>query len=268
MTKKLIVISDWADDSLNRQELSISVQGYLNNPGFPVVSFVSSTPSTIHASFLATQVVEVEERLGRPLETVIFVDCDLHTESAESQLLIIRLKTGLYLIGPNAGYSFSGVKSKIDRAFNYPELIPDSKFRARDTSSRLIAHLLESMQDDLKLDEVHLDQIPQLQGFYIGHIDNFGNLKTTVTEELIKGIYSYGQRIPVRVNGKTHHLRYVEHLSKGQMGEFIIYPGSSGDKLNPNIEIAYYTDFSSKHMENAATIYEARPGMEMTIEGL
>ena len=40
------------------------------------VTFVSSTPSTIHTSFLISQIVENEERYGRPLETVLFENTD------------------------------------------------------------------------------------------------------------------------------------------------------------------------------------------------
>ena len=72
--KKLIVISDWVADGLRCQELRTIVEGYLNNPFHPYISFVASSHSSVHAGFLADQLAAVEERFGRPLETIIFVD--------------------------------------------------------------------------------------------------------------------------------------------------------------------------------------------------
>ena len=50
--KKLIVIADWANDSLTCQELRSTVAGYLKDPDKANISFVASIPSTIHTAFL------------------------------------------------------------------------------------------------------------------------------------------------------------------------------------------------------------------------
>ena len=114
--KKLIVVADWADDGLATQEVRTAIEGFLKNPtsiSAPNINIVPSSPSTIHTSFLIGQIVESEERYGRPLDTVIFQNTDPMQEHTEetggigSQLIIMRLKSGMYVLGPNAGYVFS-----------------------------------------------------------------------------------------------------------------------------------------------------------------
>ena len=82
--KKLIVLADWASDSLTCQEIKISVEGFLKNSKYANISFVSSTPSTIHTSFLINQIVEDVERYGQPLETVIFQNTDPRLHSTQT----------------------------------------------------------------------------------------------------------------------------------------------------------------------------------------
>ena len=78
--KKLIVVADYCDDSLTRQELCSVLGGYLKLPNKAPISFVSSTPSTIHTAFLLNQTVLTEERYGHPQETVFFVNTDPRLE--------------------------------------------------------------------------------------------------------------------------------------------------------------------------------------------
>lgn len=271
--KKLIVISDWADDSLSCQELRSATEGYLNNPEHPTISFVSSTPSTIHTTFLLTQIVEVEERLGRPLDTVVFVDTDAReqtehpiVESQGAELMIVRLKSGLYLVGPNAGYSFSLVKDRIDAAFHYPDVSKGSQFRSRDMYARILAHFLESMQDSLQLDEANLNLIPELQDYNVGHIDNFGNIKTTITEEHVKEKYRHNDIINIEIHGVKKRVRYIESMFAGEIGELVFYPGSSGTQTNRFMEIAVRRDFAEEHPTTGLDEFgNPKPGLQIVI---
>jgi S-adenosylmethionine hydrolase len=251
--KKLIVVSDWVDDSLTCAEFSSAVLGFLNESKTAQITFVSSTPSTIHTSFLINQIVEVEERFGRPLETVIFQNTDPRLQSKTkvekaqgAKFLVIRLKSGLYLCGPNAGYDFSMVKERIDEVFEYKDFDKGSQFRSRDLYSRVCAHLMEAMEDELDLEEVLVDVIPDLKGFYIGHIDNFGNIKTTITHEDLKGKVEYGEYIKIKIGKVVKKARYVDNLFGGEVGELVIYPGSSGRKDNPYLEISIWRHFDEE----------------------
>jgi len=251
--KKLIVVSDWVDDSLTCAEFSSAVLGFLSESKNAQITFVASTPSTIHTAFLVNQLVEIEERLGHPLETVIFQNTDPRLQSKTkvekaqgAKFLVIRLKSGLYLCGPNAGYDFSMIKERIDEVFEYRGFDKGSQFRSRDLYSRVCAHLMEAMEDELDLEEVLVDVIPDLKGFYIGHIDNFGNIKTTITHEDLKGKVEYGDYIKIKIGKVVKKARYVDNLFGGEVGELVIYPGSSGKKDNPYLEISVWRHFDEE----------------------
>src|SRR3990167_5555946 len=181
--RKLIVVADWASDTLTCQEVRTCVEGYLKNHNSGFITFIHSTPSTIHTAFLVEQIVEVEERYGKPLETVIFQNTDprLHADCSlkkgeGAKPLIIRLKSGLYLTGPDAGYNFSLIKDRVEEVFEYKGLNIEGQFHSRDLYSRIAAHLMDGMEDELELEEISTDIIPRLDGHYVAHIDNFGNI--------------------------------------------------------------------------------------------
>jgi len=270
--KKLIVISDWAADSLSCQEFRSAVEGFLLRIDSPQINFVVSTPSTIHTSFLVNQIVEIEERFGKPLKTVIFQNTDPRIQSQSSlkqaegaQFLIIRLKSGIYLCGPNAGYNFSMIKEKIDEVFIYPGFDKGSQFRSRDLYARVCAHLMEEMEDELQIEEVKIDVIPSLIGFYVGHIDNFGNIKTTICQEDFKGKFEYQDLVEVKINNVVKKLRYVSNLFAGALGELIIYPGSSGKIANRFLEIAVRQYFNKENYLSAKEEF-ANPKLGSLIE--
>lgn len=265
--KKLIVVSDWAKDTLACQEFKSAVEGHLNSAGSPNIDFVESEPSTIHTAFLLNQLVQTEEYLGKPLNTVFFVNTDLReNKKTKAEPLIIKLKSGIVVIGPNSQNSFSLIKDKIEVVFIYDEIV-DSQFRSRDLYSKVCSFFMENREDELFLEEAHLNLIPYLEKnkYYIGHIDNYGNIKTTITHEELKGRYEYDDNVEINIGGVKKIARYVPGLFKGEVGELIIYPGSSGNKNNPFIEISAWMT-----PENPKTgIYyfpKAKPGNEVIIK--
>ncbi len=265
--KKLIVIADWAEDTLSCQEFRSAAEGFLKNPNSFNISFVVSFPSTINAGFLCSQIVETEERYGRPLETVIFLNVDPRLQGKGAPLFIIKLKTGIYLLGPNAGYNFSLIKEKIEEVFIYQGFDKGSQFRSRDFYSRVCAHLMDEMEDELELEEISSNQIPPLQGYYIGHIDNFGNLKTTITASDFKGKYGKGEIVKVVINKIEKKARYVDGLFEGEVGELVIYPGSSGHKDNPYLEISVWRHLTTTEFKTGAFEFNnPQPGMEIIIK--
>lgn len=249
--KKLIVLADWADDLLTCQEIKISVEGFLKDNKYANISFVASTPSTIHTSFLINQIVEDVERYGQPLETVIFQNTDprLHSiqsieKAAGAEPVIMKLKSGIHLLGPNAGYDFSMIKPRIDELFTYIGVNEKGQFHSRDLYSKISAYLMDYLEDDLDLEEIGLDHIPDLRGYHIGHIDNYGNIKTTITVEDFKGKYEHGDIVDIRINQIVKKAKYVSNLFGGVPGELVVYPGSSGKKDNRFLEISIWRHFT------------------------
>ena len=249
--KKLIMVADLAFDALSCAEIRIAVEGFLKDSLASNISFVGSTPSTIHTSFLLNQLVEDVERYGRPLETVIFQNTDPRIHSRQSiekaegaKPVIMRLKSGIHLLGPNSGYDFSMIKSRIEELFIYKGLNEKGQFHSRDLYSRISAHLMDYMEDELELEEISIDIIPELDEFYIGHIDNFGNIKTTIVEEDFKGKYEYGEIVGFKINQIVKKAKYVRNLFGGIPGELVVYPGSSGKKDNRFLEISVWRHFT------------------------
>ena len=235
------------------QEYRTTVEGFLKEPSYVPVTFVSSAPSTIHTSFLLNQVIETEERFGRPQETVVFQNTDPRFEKEEenntvkgAEFLILRLKTGIFVCGPNAEYDFSLIKNKIEELYHYQSIHHETQFRSRDIYARICAHLMDEMEDELELEEGPSDIIPELRGYFVGHIDCYGNIKTTITRESLKGKYESDDIITITINNVKRKARFVNGLFSGKLGELIIYPGSSGSKDNPYLEISVWTHFKDK----------------------
>lgn len=270
--KKIIVISDWAGDLLNCQEFKTIVEGYQKNTSETInIGFVSSTPSTIHTSFLLAQVVEIEERYGRAQELVIFQNTDPRLQADEgikkaegAKFIILRLKSGILVCGPNAGNDFSLIKYKIDELFHYSDLNEGSQFRSRDLYARICAHLMDEMEDELDLEEGSTEIIPELRGNFIGHIDSFGNIKTTITHEKLKGKYDYGDILKIKINSVEKKARFVDNMFGGKLGELVIYPGSSGPKNNPYLEISVWRHFTEVDISTGLQLFNnPRPGTEI-----
>ena len=271
--KKLVVIADWTSDSLTCQEFKSSFEGFLKVDKSLNISFVSSTPSTIHTGFLVSQIVTTEERYGDPLNTIIFQNTDprIYTEEAivqakGAEFIIVRLSSNIIVCGPNAGYDFSFIHSKIQKAFTYPGLDKGSQFRSRDLFSRVCAHLVDGMEDELELEEMHINMIPGLVNYYVIHIDNYGNIKTSITHEDIREKFQLGDSFSVRINDVVKNVKFVSNLFGGTPGEIVIYPGSSGNPKNPFMEISIWRHFTEK---NATTGIHAfnfpKPGMKVKL---
>jgi hypothetical protein len=272
--KKLIVVADWASDSLTNQEFRSAVEGFAENPKDVSMSFVSSTPSTIHTAFLLSQLIETEKRYGRPMDTVIFQNTDPRIQATTSsdeakgaEFVVVLLKSGLYICGPNAGYSLSFLRDQIQAVFTYPGFDKGSQFRSRDLYARISAHLMDAMEDDLELEETHINSIPALEGKYIGHIDNYGNIKTTFTSEDLKGKYDYGDEIEIKINQVTKKVTYVKNLFGGNPGELVLYPGSSGKIEEPFLEISIWRHFTEENPTTGLHAFNLpRPGMEVEVK--
>lgn len=271
--KKLIIVADWAHDLVTCQEVRSALEGFSKNAQDMRISFVSSTPSTIHTSYILQQLVRTEERYGKPGQTVFFQNTDPRLQSTEgvqqamgAEFIIIRLKSGLYVCGPNAGYDFSLIKPSIEYVYRYPGLDKGSQFRSRDLYARVSAHLMDEMEDELDLEEEPSNCIPELRGYYVGHIDNYGNIKTTITHSDLKGKIELGEKVEITINQVTKSALYVNNLFGGVPGELVIYPGSSGDSTNPYLEISIWRHFTEKDISTGAHVFNMpRPGAEILI---
>ena len=274
--KNLIVIADWVYDSLTCQEITSSVGGFLSTSSLPRITFVSSTPSTVHASYLIKQVVETEERLGKPKNTVIFQNTDPRLQTKKgvekakgAEFIVIELKSGIFVCGPNAGYDFSMIKEKIKKIYLLKNFDKGTQFRSRDLYSKVSATLIEDRLDELKLTPTSLNIIPNIgAGFFVGHIDNYGNIKTTIKlSDFIKKGFKFGNKIEISINEATRICEFATNLFGAQPGKLIIYPGSSGNQNDPYLEISVWRHFTED--EKTTGIHEFNnplPGDNINIQ--
>ena len=268
--KNHIIIADWAEDSLSRQEYTSAFLGHLS--GKPaMINFVCSTPNTIHTSFLLHQVLITEMYLGDPNNLVVFVNTDprIHTEfgTQEAQgapLVVARMKNNAFVFGPNAGYTYSLVKRQIEYLYLYEGFDRGSQFRSRDLYSRIGALLVEEKEEEMQLEEIALEQIPELSSFYIGHIDNFGNIKTTIPNSFLSQKITHGQEITIEIAGIKKKASFEKHIFAKPPGALVIAPGSSGYKNDPYLEIVVRE--KTPKGSAAALFKNPAPGTEVKIE--
>ena len=125
---------------------------------------------------------------------------------------------------------------------------------------------MEYMEDELELEEIGIDTIPDLRGQYIFYVDNHGNMKTSLTGEDLKGKYEYGELLFISINGVKKKVKYVNNLFGGVPGELVMYPGSSGRKDNPYLEISVWRHFTEKNPTTGRDeFHNPHPGSEISI---
>jgi hypothetical protein len=269
--KNFITIADYCTDSLTTQELRSALLGHLSAPLTSSVSFVASTPSTIHTAFLLKQILNTENRLGNANNLVIFINTDPRIQTNKgvklakgANFVVARMKDGAWVCGPNAGYSLSLVMHDIDRLYLYPGLDKGTQFRSRDLYMRVSALLMEEKQDEMELEEIRINDIPALSEFYVGHIDNYGNIKTTMPLSQMKGKHEFGEVVKVTIGNVTKEAYFVDNMFAKEPETLVIAPGSSGAKDDPYLEVVVW-----QHMPLQSGKKEfptARPGDTLIVK--
>lgn len=233
--KKLIVIADWCNDSLYTAEYKSAVSGFTDSQQTLDISYIAAAQSSINASFLLAQAALTESRLGEPQSTIIHIGSE--PKNSTDPFLVIKLTSGIYVCGINSEYTFSLVKDLIDKAFVYKVEGMSTGFVSRDVYSRVVAHLLNSLEDDLELEEVHTNTIQELQGHYVGHIDSFGNIITTITHTELQATHSENDGVEITIGSENKKAIYKKNIWSGDEGQLIIGPSSFGHVDNPYVSI-------------------------------
>ena len=268
--RNLIVLADYCSDSLAVQELRSALYGHLSTQFSGYVSFVHSSPSTIHTAFLLHQLLITEQRLGDPNNLVVFMNTDPRLQVTsrvekvqESPLVIVRMQSGAWVYGPNAGYCLSLVQKDIEYLYVYPNQDEKSQFRSRDLYMRIGALLIEEKEDEMDLEELKIHNIPALDKFYIGHIDSYGNIKTTIPRSYLKGKYGFGDTVSVTIGIVTKKAFLVDNIFGKGLDVLVVAPGSSGSVDDPYLEIAVW---QHSPLQSARKFFPAaKPGDEVAL---
>lgn len=242
--KKLIILSDWEHDSVRRQQVKTAINTYLKDAHGAAIECVAAGTESLQATYILKQLLDTAARYDDPSAVVILVDI-LSEKLLKDQLededllrpLILKLKNGTYIVGPNRDNVFSLIKPTIEAVFKYPGFKLVRSFPARDSYSRIAAHLVDSLEDELDLEEVHLDAIPALNDHFVGYVDTLGDIYTTLTIEDLKGHAEPNAVAKLRIGETNLEANYVLNQYQPDEGEYIVYPSFFGSPDNAYLAI-------------------------------
>jgi len=246
--KNLIVIADWVKDDLYKSEFLTALSGHIPSNSGLNISFVSSSKSDIHHAFLLHQIAYTTDRLGAAHETVILMGSDLRSSFANSPspFVVLKLQSGIFVLGQNTGKVFSMIRDELEEAFVYSPIDLDKSYIARDVFPRICSVFMDARQQELDLDELHMNQIPPMFDKYIGHITNDALFLTTLTHQDLKGKYSFGDKIHLIIGSENILVKYVENIENEDLSTSLVYSGSSGDINDPYLELKLIDQSSHK----------------------
>lgn len=241
--RKLIVISDWAADSVYRQQFSSSVAGNMRSQQDPLIKYVAAPANSIASGFILAQIALTEKQFGRPQHTIIFQGSERFPDQTQekSKFFIARLFTNMIVCGFNLGYVFSDIEPDINELFSYTLDESGSSFLSRDVYARVLAHLIDEMEHELDMAQEHRASITKYSTHNLVYIDTFGNLITNIRLQDLKGKHEFEDKITVRIGFKSHQLRFVSSIAAGQENELIIAPSSFADSADPCLGVAVRT---------------------------
>lgn len=141
------------------------------------------------------------------------------------KLMYAKLKNGIQIVGVNAGYCFSFVKSQIE-AFHVVNVAnKGSQFRSRDFYPEAVVGIAKG--DAQFIGEVADPSIiPDVPTNRIAWIDGYGNMKTTVRSSSVT--LTAGQPVLITLNGIKRTAYFTDGTFSVHEGQLAFAPGSSG----------------------------------------
>lgn len=230
MMKKLIILSSMITDGLATQSFQSLLDGYTMEGDFPAINPVLINENTFHTGFLLGSIVEIEERYGRPQNTIIYVD---QPGTSSFPFAVIRLATGLIVCGYSVGNCFSFITPKIHIMQSYTPEDP----HAIGAHPRILAQLMESMDADMQLDELHMNIIPQVRNAKVGHVSHDGAIITTLTMEDLKGRYEGGEQVPLTINDTKLSVWYEPTKVEQHPHDYLLCPSPYTNNTVPYLMI-------------------------------
>ena len=222
----VLIIADYGHGDLAFAEVVQRIEAQLPDAEYvlvPVPPF-----STLAAGFCVAQ-------LGlnaAPAGTLIYLnvapredDEQARQDNAGERLVFARLKTGVRVIGVNAGYAFSFVRDAAEELRWAAVAAEGSQFRSRDLFPQAAAAIALGRPDAVG-DPLERNSIPDIPPRRIAYIDGYGNLKTTITLDEARSWG--GQEMRVRIGHREREALMSDGSFAVQPGQLAFAPGSSG----------------------------------------
>ncbi len=218
------VITDYGSDNAVNEVIP-KLRKYF---GFGSVEILNNTIlnfNTINNAFWIAQ-----HALNAELPTLIYHnvaprkdDKSSRADNRGEELLGIKLDNGVVIVGPNSGFSHSLV---LDHIVECVEIFVGGKsqFRSRDV---FIEPAALYWRGDPHLETISVDPhsiIPKLESDVVLHIDNYGNIKTNITDIESK----VGDEVEIKIGTFTTNALVAGGAFQQKEGQIGFVPGSSG----------------------------------------
>ena len=231
------IIADYGQGDLAFAEVVQRIKYYLPDAE-PVLTPVPAF-QTLAAGFCVAQLGLNEAPAG----TIIYHnvapradDEEARRANAGERLAFARLKTGVRVIGVNAGNAFSFVRDAAEELRWAAVAAEGSQFRSRDLFPQAAGAIALGQPEALGA-EIDRADIPLVPENRIAYIDGYGNLKTTIRSDEI-GTRS-ASKVRVRI-GQTERVAMASDGSfEVEQGVLAFAPGSSGWKGDADAEIRW-----------------------------
>lgn len=267
----LILIADYGTDSLATTEVVAAIRRSTVQPfAFAVVA--ARPFNTLHTGFLLAQ---LHEQLlpNSGTGTIFYLNTDPRTQTSEgvvraegAPLTHALLSSGAQIITPLAGHCLSLVKPHVTQLHIIPSKAAGSQFRSRDLFPHIVACAIDGTIARFFGESVDTARIPDAPtGYYVLHIDNYGNVKTSFTERDRAALrIAWGTEVQIHLAGEDVRVPLVEHIFARSAGTLVFAPGSSGDPTNPFFELS--VRFAGNAQQSAAAMFRwPEPGSAIRV---
>jgi len=144
--------------------------------------------------------------------------------NAGERLAFARLRTGVRVVGVNAGHAFSFVRDAADELRWAAVPAAGSQFRSRDLFPKAAAAILLGRPEALG-EALAPGDVPDVPGAAVAYVDGYGNLKTTLRAG---DVPPGGGAVRVRIGGRELEAVAGEGTFAVRPGQVALAPGSSG----------------------------------------
>ena len=230
------LVMDYEKGDMAEAEVKIALYKYLP-PGWQVDFTKVNSFKTTETGFVAGQLA-LTPRIPDHPPLIMYVNCAPRKDARQSRtnnegevLVYGVLDNGVKVVAVNSKYSLSLLRNHFVSL--HPVNVPKggSQFRSRDNFPPVVGALAHGLDITPwlgeKLDPTRV--IPEFKEGYIGYIDSFGNIKTTIrsSSAIVKNLKP-GQEIEVDINGTEVVARVATGSFSVPEGNFAFAPGSSG----------------------------------------
>ncbi len=243
--KRLIVVTNRPQDSLFFFTLKTFVQGYVHDCTCFDISLIKTSNTTLDAGYVAEQVVLQEEKNGAPKEAICLVFVDSHT-SHMGPGVILKLDSGMTVVGPNDGNTLSFVKPYVEKSYAYAPLQNLTVRKGLHEYGRVVSHLMDYEEEEMELEDQSMETIHDIHGYYVCHQPVEHIYHTNMPKSALKGT-TLGDSIKISIDKKEMSGTYVDVVE--EKDGLLLMTGEYGHEDDPYIKI-----YSSKPLTIGSVI--------------